>query len=96
MSGPQLKPLASLVIVDIENILKANREIIEKYSAIRWAKTYQLPISISVINSNRIGKSAEKLSQLIDYSPNMPIVWCNENLDFDFVQRTMDAIYSYI
>ena len=91
-----IETIGFVVIVDIESILGINREIVEKYSAIRWAKPYKLPIIISVIHANRIDKSVEKLSRLIDYSSDMPIIWCDGDIDLDFVQRTMDVIYSDI
>ena len=91
-----LKTIGFLVIVGIENLQQLNRRVAEEDSAIHLAKSYRLPIIIAVINARMIERDTEKLSQLIDYSPDMPVVWCDGDIDLDFVQEVMDAIYSYI
>ena len=91
-----IETIGFLVIVDVKTLLQLNRKVAKEHSAIHLAKSYHLPIIIAVINSGEIARSADKLSQLIDYSPDMPIVWCDGDIELDFVKRTMDVIYSYI
>ncbi len=85
-----------VVIVDTKRLSLLNEKVPEKHSAINWAKRYRLPIIVTVINSKNIKGNIERLSQLIDNSPDMPIIWCDGDIDYDCVHRTMSTIHSYI
>lgn len=101
-----IKTIGFLIIVDIKRLLYfkrhatdegfITRQVIEEFGAIRWAKAYHLLTILAVLNSTYIENNLGKLAQLIDYSSDMPVAWCDEDMDYDFVQRTMNMIYSYI
>ena len=85
-----------LVIIDVERLLLLDQKVAKNYSAIYWARNYNLPVTIAAINAKKIERSVEKLSQLIDYSPDMPIAWCEGDIDYDSVHRIIDTIRSSI
>jgi hypothetical protein len=85
-----------IIIVDANSLLAFGKRVDKSFSAIYIAKKYDLPIIIAVLNSAEIEKSREKLSQFIDLSPDMPVVWHGGDIDLDLVTRTMDIVYKYI
>lgn len=102
-----IKTIGFLIIIDIKRLLYfhkdvtesevfINQEIGEKFFAVRWAKAYHLPIMLAVVSSRNIENNLGKLSQLIDYSSDMSVAWCDEDMDYDSVQRTMEIIYPYV
>ena len=91
-----LETVGFVIIVDVENLLQLGHMVPEEYSALHWVKKYHLPVIIAVTHSAKIKRDVEKLAQLINFSSEMPIVWCDEDIDFNCVVQTMEVAYSYI
>jgi len=91
-----IETIGFLVLVDVESFQQFEHEVARQHSALLRVSTYKLPIILAVVNASIIQRSTEKLSQAVDCTVDMPIVWCDGDINLDFVQQVMDVVYSYI
>jgi hypothetical protein len=75
---------------------KIRRPATPAINDLAWAISHNLPIVIAAVYAKKINRDIDKLSELLTLPINMPVVWCDGEMDKSFTDRVLQTIYEEI
>jgi hypothetical protein len=67
-----------------------------QFSRLAWAKAQNLPTVLAVHHAQGYSGDLNKLSTLVGMEIFCPVIWHDEELNADFLNRTVEAVFSEI
>lgn len=80
-------------VKELEEKGRSRKPINPTISDLAWAKMHNLPIVIGAFHAKDINRDSEQLINLLAQSISVPVVWCDGEMDENFVDRTLQTIY---